>query len=348
MADEKTEQPTPKRLRDSREKGDVPKSQELPSALIVTCVAAFFMVASGDVFTLLSDLVSKIIEDSLKLPFEEAWPRLSAFTLLITLKIAAPVVIIAMCAALLANLGQIGFLFAPKAAAPKLENLNPKKWVQKVFSKKNMFDFAKNVAKVVVLSFAVKIALLNNLRQLFVLPYLDVSHVWVMMGVMLKELAYFAIGAFIVVALADFLYTRFKFTKDHMMSPDEVKREYKESEGDPLIKSKRKQLHQELLNSNTLGKTRKSKVVVVNPTHFAVALDYDREKQPIPIILAKGKDDVARRMIKVAEEEKIPVMREPPLARALYAEGNEGEQIPDDLLIPVAKVLRYVEALKKI
>ena len=169
-----------------------------------------------------------------------------------------------------------------------------------------------------------------------------------MMAVMLKELAYFAIGSFIVVALADFIYTRFKFTKDHMMSPDEVKREFKESEGDPMIKSKRKQLHQELLNQNTLGKTKKSKVVVVNPTHFAVALDYDREKQPIPVILAKGKDDVARRMIKVAEEENIPVMREPPLARALYAEGNEGEQIPDDLLIPVAKVLRYVEALKKI
>ena len=87
---------------------------------------------------------------------------------------------------------------------------------------------------------------------------------------------------------------------------------------------------------------------MVNPTHYAVALDYDREKQPIPVILAKGKDDVARRMIKVAEEENIPVMREPPLARALYAEGNEGEQIPEDLLIPVAKVLRYVEALKKI
>ncbi|HAR80604.1 MAG TPA: EscU/YscU/HrcU family type III secretion system export apparatus switch protein [Succinivibrionaceae bacterium] len=348
MADEKTEQPTPKRLRDSREKGDVPKSQELPSALIVACVAAFFLVASSDVFSLLSDLVEKTIEDTLKLPFEEAWPRLSAFTLLIMLKIAVPIVVIAMAAALLANLGQIGFLFAPKAAAPKLDNLNPQKWVKKVFSKKNMFDFAKNVAKVVVLSYAVKIALFNNIRQLFVLPYLDVDHVWVMMGEMLKELAFFAVGAFIVIALADFLYTRFKYTKEHMMSPDEVKREFKESEGDPMIKSKRKQLHQELLNQNTINQTKKAKVVVVNPTHYAVAIDYDKEKQPIPVILAKGKDEIAKRMIKAAQEENIPVMREAPLARTLYAQGNEGERIPEDLLIPVAKVLRYVETLKRI
>ncbi len=348
MADEKTEQPTPKRLRDSREKGDVAKSQELPSALIVTCVAAFFIVASEGIFSQLSELITKVIEDTLKLPFDQAWPRLSAFTLLVILKITAPVVLIAMCAALLSNLVQIGFLFSPKAAAPKLDNLNPQKWVKKVFSKKNAFDFFKNIAKVVVLTYAVKIALVNNMRQLFVLPFLDVDHVWIMMGQMLKELAFFAIGAFIVIAIMDFIYTKMKYLKDHMMSMDEVKREFKESEGDPMIKSKRKQLHQELLNQNTLGQTKKSKVVVVNPTHFAVALDYDREKQPIPIIMAKGKDDVARRMIKAAEEENIPVMREPPLARALYAEGNEGEQIPEDLLIPVAKVLRYVEALKRI
>ncbi len=348
MADEKTEQPTPKRLRESREKGDVAKSQEIPSALIVTCVAAYFIVVSPDIFTQLTSLVSKVIEDTMKLPFSEAWPNLSAFTLLVMLKIAAPVVLIAMVAALLANLGQIGFLFSPKAAAPKLDNLHPKKWFKKVFSKKNAFDFVKNVVKVVVLSVAVWTALKSNLRMLFMLPYLDVGNVWVMMGSMLKELAFFAVGSFIAIAILDFLYTKMKYTKDHMMSMDEVKREFKESEGDPMIKSKRKQLHQELLNQNTLGKTKKSKVVVVNPTHYAVALDYDKEKQPIPIITAKGKDDVARRMIKVAEEEKIPVMREPPLARALYAQGNEDEQIPDDLLIPVARILKYVEALKKL
>ena len=346
MADEKTEQPTPKRLRDSREKGDVPKSQEVPSAVIVTMVTAYFIVASKDIFTLLSDLVDVIINYTLSLSFDEAWPRLSSLTVLVMLKIASPIVVIAMFAAFIGNLGQIGFMFSPKAAMPKLENLSPSKWFKKVFSKKNAFDFLKNIIKVVVLSVAVWISLTNNIRSLFILPYLDMGHIWLMMGTMLKDLASYAIAAFIFLAILDLIYTRMKYMKDHMMSIDEVKREFKESEGDPQIKQKRKQIHQEMANQNTLGKTRKSKVVVVNPTRYAIAIDYDKEKDPLPRILAKGQGEMAKRMIEVAKEENIPVMREPPLARALFAEGNEDESIPEDLLIPVAKILRYVEFLK--
>ncbi|MCR5537587.1 MAG: EscU/YscU/HrcU family type III secretion system export apparatus switch protein, partial [Succinivibrio sp.] len=301
MADEKTEQPTAKRLRDSREKGDVPKSQEVPSAVVVTMIVAYFLVAAPNIFALLYHLVTVVIDYSFKLSFSEAWPRLSGFTLLVMLKICAPVVAVSIFAALVGNLIQIGFLFAPKAAMPKLDNINPQKWFKKVFSKKNAFDFIKNVLKVAVLSLAVWMALQGNVRQLFVLPYLDESNIWPVMSVMLKELVIYAVVSFLVIAIMDFIYTRLKYTKDHMMSIDEVKREFKESEGDPQIKQKRKQLHQEMANQNTLGKTRKAKVLVVNPTHYAVAIDYDPETTPLPTILAKGEGDLARRMIEVAK-----------------------------------------------
>lgn len=347
MADEKTEQPTDKRLRDSREKGEVPKSQEIPSVAIVIVITAYFIAMSDSIFETLSAFVADTMHYATSLSFDEAWPLLSGYAVSVMLKICGPVVALVIVTSLLSNLVQVGVLIAPKGAAPKLSNLNPQKWFKQVFSKKNLFDFIKNIAKVVILTVAVFKAIQNNFRELFLIPSSDIGGMWTLMGAILRDLGLYSVGAFAAIAVIDLLYTRFKFTKDHMMSPDEVKREYKESEGDPQIKSKRKQLHQEMANQNTLGKTRKAKVLIVNPTHFAVAIDYDQEKTPLPKILAKGQGDLAKRMIEVAKQEGIPVMRQPPLARALFAQGVEGEFIPNDLLAPVAEILRYVLAISK-
>lgn len=346
MSDEKTEQPTDKRLRDAREKGEVPKSQEVPSALIVLVVFGYFLVMSKSIFAELATYIDAVFTYSMSLPFDEALRRLGALSLEVIFKILAPLVGLVIVTALVANLCQVGFLVAPKGAMPKLENLNPKKWFKQVFSKKNLFEFFKNLLKVGILTVAVYMALLNHFREIFLISKGNLGDFWTIVGAVLKDLGAYSVTAFIAIACLDFVYVRFKFTKDHMMSPDEVKREYKEQEGDPLIKSKRKQLHQEMANQNTLGRTRKAKVLIVNPTHYAVALDYDKEKTPVPVILAKGQGDLARRMIEIAKEEGIPIMRQPPLARALYSEGTEGNFIPKDLLAPVAEVLRFIQSLE--
>ena len=170
---------------------------------------------------------------------------------------------------------------------------------------------------------------------------------WSVVGAAVGELLLYSAGAFAVVAAVDYLYQRYKWTNDHKMSIDEVKREYKESEGDPMIKSQRKQLHREMINQNTVSNVRKAKVLVTNPTHYAVALDYDKDKTPLPVILAKGEGWLAQRMIAAAKEEGIPIMRNVPLAQALYREGTENAYIPRDLIGPVAEVLRWVESLKQ-
>ncbi|MBQ9275283.1 MAG: type III secretion system export apparatus subunit SctU [Succinivibrio sp.] len=347
MSGEKTEQPTPKRLRESREKGDVPKSQELPSAVIVLLTVMYFMLASRNIFDELTDFVEVAIKCSLTQPFDEAWRLLSGYAVMLMVRVVLPLIAVVITASLLSNIAQVGILIAFKGAMPKLSNLNPQKWFKQVFSKKNLFDFCKNVAKVTTLSIAALLAVKGHFRELFMLPEGDIGGMWAALGGTMWDLAIFVIVAFSVIALIDFLYTRMKYTKDHMMSPDEVKREFKESEGDPLIKSKRKQLHQEMINQNTLGNTRKAKVLVVNPTHYAVALDYDREREPIPRILAKGEGDLALRMIEVAKQENIPIMRQATLARALYAEGEEGNFIPEDLFAAVAEVLRFVASLEE-
>ena len=117
-------------------------------------------------------------------------------------------------------------------------------------------------------------------------------------------------------------------------------------EGDPQIKSKRRQLHQEMANQSTLANTRKAKVLITNPTHYAVAIDYEEGRTKLPVILAKGQGDLAKRMIAIAKEEHIPIMRQPPLARALFAEGSEEQYVPSDLLVQVAEVLRFIDKMR--
>lgn len=341
---EKTEQPTPKRLREAREKGDVCKSQDVPAAMSVLAIAVYLSAMSESIYETLSTM-TEVPMIVMSLPFEQALPQAVDVTVACFLKLVLPVIGLVMATSILSNLAQVGVLFAFKGAMPKLENISPSKWFQKVFSVKNAVEFLKNVLKVVVLSWVVWMVMSAHLKTLFSIPNGNMGHLWSVLGAAMHDLLYAAAGAFCVIAAVDYLFQRWQYNKQHMMSKDEVKREYKEMEGDPMIKGKRKQLHQELLAQNTLGNVRKAKVLVTNPTHFAVAIDYEKDKTPLPIILAKGEGLLARRMIEIAQEEGIPIMQNVPLAHALFETGTENAYIPKDLIGPVAEVLRWVQSL---
>lgn len=343
---EKTEQPTPKRLREAREKGEVAKSPEVPSALVVLAVVVYFMIRGEDMFRIVTEMAVGVFAQ-MDRPFEEALKRAAGYVVDGSLRILAPLVILALAAAFLANLSQVGVLLAFKGALPKMENLSPGRWFKKTFSKKNALDLVKNLLKVGVLSGAVWLVLKDRFRELFVIPERGLDALWAALTGACLDLALNAAVAFAVLAAVDYVYERFRFTKEHMMTKDEVKREYKEMEGDPLIKSKRRQLHQEMANQDTLGRVRQAKVLVTNPTHVAVALDYDQERTPLPMVLAKGEGHLAQRMMAVAREEGIPILRQASLARQLYEDGQEDAYIPRNLLAPVAEVLRWVQALQE-
>lgn len=343
---EKTEQPTPKRLREAREKGDVCKSQDIAPALTVLAVGVYLAANGESIFQTLSAMVS-LPMTFIALPFDEAMARAVPLMIDASISLVLPLVGLVMGVAFLGIIGQVGVLFAPKAAMPKLENLDPKKWFQKVFSAKNFFELAKNIIKVGVLGFVVLTVLRDYLPILFEMPKRGISAMWTVLGNAASDLILLAAGAFCVIAGLDFLYQKYKYNQSHMMSKDEVKREYKESEGDPHIKSKRKQLHKEMASQNTLNNVRKAKVLVTNPTHYAVALDYEKGRTPLPVILAKGEGLLAQRMMQIAKEEGIPVMQNVPLARALFRDGTENAYIPQDLIGPVAEVLRWVQSLNE-
>ena len=252
---DKTEQPTPKRLRESREKGDVCKSQDVPSALTVLALSVYIVVMGGQ---LLESLLA-MMELPMKLlstPYAEAAPHAAEATFHIAVSIVAPLVGLVMAVALVANLGQVGILFAFKGAMPKLENVSPSKWFQKVFSMKNLVEFLKNIIKVTVLGVTVWVVMRDHLPTLFAIQRGTIWTMWEVLGMAVKDLLLMAAGVFCVIAAVDYLFQKWQYTKNHMMSKDEVKREYKEMEGDPQVKGKRKQLHQEMLSQNALGNMR--------------------------------------------------------------------------------------------
>ena len=258
---EKTEQPTPKRLRDAREKGDVAKGQDIAPAATVMAIGMYMIAAAQDIYEKLVTLVT-IPMESINLPYEEAMTKCVPAVLDLCIGLVAPIVAIVMGTALVAILAQVGVLFAPKAATPKLENLSPAKWFKKVFSIKNLVEFAKNIVKVTVLAYIVYSVLKNFIPILFDIPRGGLGAMWTVLGSAAGELIIKSAGAFAVIAALDSLYQKYKWTNDHMMSIDEVKREYKESEGDPQIKGKRKQMHQEMIQQGQVASTRKAKVLV--------------------------------------------------------------------------------------
>lgn len=342
----KTEQPTPKRLREAREKGDLCRSPEIPTAATVFVLALYIILLGPYLYNKMITMVN-IVFESFYLPYNEAFGKIYFVVSSIFVDIVFPLLFLVMGVALVANVAQVGFLFSLQTAMPKLENLNPSKWIKKVFSLKNAIELLKNIIKVAIIGYFVYYVLQSYMNVFFKMQTSSIMGLWVIIGEAIKDLLLYTSIAFCLIAVFDYLFQRWQYTKQHLMSKDEIKREYKEMEGDPHIKSKRKQLHKELLVQNSLNNVRKAKVLVTNPTHYAVALDYEKDKTPLPLVLAKGEGELAKRMIKVAEEEGIPIMRNVPLARNLYHNAEENAYIPTDLIQPVAEVLRWVQSLNK-
>lgn len=342
---DKTEQPTPKKLRDARNEGQIAKSQELPAT--ATTIGLFLVVFVGweYFFNVFSELFHLPII-MMNRPFDDIfYPTLFGVLICIT-KIVLPIILTVMLLGMVSNLIQVGFLFSVKAAMPKLSNMNPKQWFQKTFSVKNLVEFIKSSIKVVVIGWVAMIVVKRHIISLQLIPRRGIGAVFSSLGIIMFELAMYVSGVMVLLAALDYLFQRWQHLKKLKMSKDEVKREYKEMEGDAQIKSKRKQLHQELIAEGTAQTTRKATVLVTNPTRIAIALYYEEGETPLPMVIAKGEGALARRMVAAAKEEGIPIMQNVPLARALLSEGEENEYIPGSLIQQVADVLLWVKSLE--
>ncbi len=346
MSGEKTEQPTSKRLRDSRQKGQVAKSQDVTTAVLMS--ATFTTVAvSWD--WLLRELKELILLPTAfyTVPFEQAFQQVAYGVLTKAILLSLPVVLVGFLAGLAGSFLQVGPLLSFEPIKPELKKLNPLEKAKQIFSIKNGIEFLKSALKVIIIGVIVTLVIRSTIGPLTRLPYGGESALLASIGPIMKALAISVCAAYISIAGFDYFFQKYQHIKQLKMSKDEVKREYKESEGDPQIKGKRRQLHQELMANSQVQRTRKATVVVTNPTHLAVAIYYDEKDNTLPTVLAKGADHVAQQMKAAAREEGIPIMQNIPLARALYADVAVDRYIPPDLIEPMAEVLRWVKELRE-
>jgi type III secretion protein U len=342
---DKTEQPTPKKLRDARKKGQVARSKEVVSTALLLGVLAIFWATLPATF---EQMGAMIVMPSTMVG-ADFWLAVKSVThglLTAAAGILLPILVAVVLITILSHFFQFGLLLSFESMKPSLKKLNPGANIKNIVGKKNLLEFLKSLIKVVLLSVLILLVIRSSLDPLIKSPICGVPCVQFTAAAMLKQIVIISMAAFVVVAAADFVLQKRMHIKDLMMSKDEVKREYKEMEGDPHIKSARRHLHQELAMQDTVAKARQATVIVTNPTHIAVALFYKKDETPLPVVLAKAQDLLARRIVEMAREEGIPIMENVPLAQSLYNDVPVSEYIPSELIEPVAEVLRFVQSLR--
>ncbi len=344
---EKTEMPTPKKLRDARQKGQVCTSKDVVSTAILVVMlyvlGALAIVLTDDISNLIRFIGLRIEENDLP-----AIREAGKLALIVVVKHSFIFVVVAAAIGVIANLVQIGFIFSFEPLKPDLKKINPAEGAKKIFSKKNFFEFAKNIVKVVFLGYLIYKIILMSVPALLPLCYGTIDDIFPCLKVILKNLAAYTAFGYIVIAVVDRLFQQKNFTKEMMMTKDEVKREYKEQEGSQEIKQAQREFRHELLNGpDPRAATKQANVVVTNPTHLAVGIRFKADEAPLPKVVVSGADRVAKVIRDTALAEGIPIMENIELARALYAKVKVEEYVPVELAEPVAEVLKWVKALEE-
>lgn len=341
---EKTEQPTSKRLRDSRQKGDVAYSKDFTQTVLILAIFGYLLASAGHIVETLGQMIL-LPGTLLQLGFSEAANTLVQELLEEAAWVMLPFIGIVLGAGIFADALQVGVLFAFEKLKPSAKKLNVLSNLKNIFSKKNLVEFLKSAIKIAFLSALLTLLIRDALPIMTSIPQAGLAGLGQVVAELMKSMLVHIGLAYGAIALADFAWQRYQYRKGLMMSKDEVKQEYKEMEGDPHIKHQRKHLHQEMLQHGAVESARKATVVVTNPTHLAVALRYDAEETPLPVVLAMGEGALAERMMQAAREAGVPIMQNIPLARALTEQAQPGQYIPSELVEPVAELLRLLQQM---
>ena len=350
---EKTEQPTAKKLDDARKEGQVAKSQEIATAF---SLLAFFLILRfgygfmGTNFQMIFGRVYNNIPNVARtyngyLPVEYIKSILNN-ALLTMLLICAPFFLIGFLIAFLSDLVQVGFKPTGKPLQPKLSKLNPISGMKKIFSTRKLFELAKSILKLAIMAIVIITFFNGREESLFLLYDMPLQKAIGLMGNLIIELGIRIAAAYMVIAFADLINQRRKLNKDMMMTKQEVKDEFKNSEGNPEIKGAQKRRMMQASRRRMMQQIPQADVVITNPTHYAVAIRYDADEADAPIVVAKGADYIAQRIKEIAKENSVEIVENKPLARMLYANVEVGEMVPPELYKAVAEVLAYVYHLK--
>jgi len=343
----KTEDPTARKLEKARDKGQVASSQEVKSWMILLGGAFAMIVMAPGIMRDIRLTSLKFIESPHAIAVDSPHLRNVLIELLGDLAwILLPLMGLLVVLALVANVGQTGFIWALEKPKPQVSKISPLKGAKRIFGAKGFVEFVKGLAKlslVTVVAFGLAVPLLGDIA---LLPSLEIGQtlgrihwiaIWLMVG---------TVAVMTAIAALDFAYQKFSHLKQMRMTKQEVKDEHKQSEGDPLVKARIRKLRMARAQERMMAAVPEADVVITNPTHYAVALEYKMQTMPAPKVVAKGMDSLAQRIRAVAEENDVPVIENAPLAQALYATVELDEEIPDEHYKAVAEIIGYVMRLR--
>lgn len=343
---EKTEQPTQKKLEDARKKGQVAKSTEINSAIILLVTLVFLRVFMGDMVRNMQALFITFLQfDTNGVVTVETVQHIYITVIIWLGRIVLPIMLISMLAGLISNYVQVGFLFTTEPLMMKLEKIDPIKGFQKIFSKKTIMELFKSIFKIAIILYLTYTVIKDRAMTFPQFMDMDVAVSLAFIGELIFAIIWRVLIFLLILGVIDFVFQKYDYTENQKMSKQEIKDEHKNVEGDPMIKSKIKEKQRQMAMSRMMQDVPTADVVITNPTHFAVALKYT-QGSPAPKVIAKGQDNIALKIKDVAKENNIILYEDKPLARALYYNIDIGQEIPGNMFQAVAEVLAYVYKLK--
>ena len=343
--DDKTEEPTAKKRADAKKKGQVGRSTEISTAFVLLTGFFVLKVLWENIYTSIANYTTYIFTHLNQPVDTENISRLFIGIMEILATTALPIMLAIMIIGLGVNFFQVGLNFNTEAIGFKLDKLNPINGFGRIFSKRSLVELFKSLFKIAVIGYFLYTILSQQLLAMPQFIYFDLGTSLEQMSKTIFSMSFEVIGVIMLLGFLDYGYQKWQTTQDLKMSKQEVKDEMKQSEGDPQIKGKIKQKQRQMAMSRMMQEVPKADVIVTNPTHFAVALQYHKGMQA-PLVIAKGQDFVAQKIKKLAREASVPIVENRPLARALFASTNIGDAVPAELYQAVAEVLAYVYRLK--
>lgn len=344
---EKSEKATPKRLRDARKKGQSFKSKDLETVMVFVAIFAAIALFKPYISAQLKELMEATFKfsSSSKITPEEMY-QMGMLAFMTMVKVTLPVLTAGFVVALVVGFLQVGPIFSLDPLKPDLKKLNLVENLKNMFKVKTFFELIKNILKIGVVFF-IAYLVLKSMLEPFLLTVISPVEGAAKLGemVLVKFIVRFLI-VFLMIAIFDLFMQRKEFMKNLMMSKEEVKREYKEDEGDPLIKGQRRQIHMEMAIGDTRQNVKNADAIVTNPTHLAIAIKYDKKEMVAPQVVAKGQRMYAEFIKDLAKEFDVPIIRNIPLAWSLI-ELEIGDEIPETLYVAVAEILSFVYKMKE-
>lgn len=346
---EKTEPATDKKLKEAREEGKVAKSQELTfsfSLIVLFLVLKFFVSYLGEkmiglIKTIYSGMAEFVDINNVGLTSH----AVSAYFVNIIIQfflIVLPFFIFGVIITILINIVQVGWKVSNKMLQPKFDKINPINGFKRIFSSQSVFELVKSIVKIGLIALIAYFSIKGHANDLFILYEIPLNQAIALVGTIIIDTGLRISLVYLIVGVADFAYQKHKFNEDMKMTKQEVKDEYKNTEGDPQIKGRQRARMREASQRRMMQDVPKADVVITNPTHIAVALKYDAEVSKAPVVLAKGEELIAKKIKDVAKENNISIVENKPLARMLYSNVDIGEEIPAELYQSVAEVLAAV------